>query len=373
MKRNLRYIGILFLAAILSGCGRASEGAPAETPTETLAIVTETQTSELSTASDALVETTVPQTTTLPETTEATTETTEAPTESEPTDRPPQLLHRSNQWGYVVTVELGDHRDLEEIVSFGDDHDPNPTMTWEGSFNPDEPGEYPITVTLSDSEGNVADYDVTVYVPWEKMTANGSFDLLLSQNPGKSCGIDVSKWQGDIDFAKVKAAGADFVLMRIGYGDVGGEMDAYFTQNFEGSKAAGLQRGVYFYSSATSVDAARKQADWIADALNGEPLDLPVAYDWENFKHFQDFGMSFDTLNEIYAAFADRMAEHGYDTMLYAEPQTLGTAWTTADKTIWLAEYGVSPDYDGDYFLRQVGNTGRIDGIDGDVDLNVLS
>ena len=92
MKRNLRYIGILFLAAILSGCGRASEGAPAETPTETLAIVTETQTSELSTASDALVETTVPQTTTLPETTEATTETTEAPTESEPTDRPPQLL-----------------------------------------------------------------------------------------------------------------------------------------------------------------------------------------------------------------------------------------------------------------------------------------
>ena len=92
MKRNLRYIGILCLAVILSGCGRASEGAPAETPTETLADLTETETDELSTTSEAVVETSILTTTTLPETTEATTETTEAPTESEPTDRPPQLF-----------------------------------------------------------------------------------------------------------------------------------------------------------------------------------------------------------------------------------------------------------------------------------------
>ena len=371
MKRNIAIFAVL-LCALLTACGRAQEETA---PTaETFVMLTETAATELSTEPETTVETTLPTETEPVTETAAPTETLPETTEVVPSDLPPQLLHWDARWNcYTVSIELGDHSDLSEHLSFGDDHDPHPTMTWEGTYDPDEPDFYPVTVTLTDNMGNTADYEVTVNVPWEKMHMTTPFSTFRETHAGQHCGIDVSKWQGNIDFDKVKAEGAEFVLMRIGYGDSGCEMDAYFTQNFERARAAGLAVGVYFYSTAGSPDAARQQADWIADQLGGASLDFPVAYDWENFKHFQDWGMSFDELNAIYAAFSERMAENGYDTMLYAEPKTLGTAWTTADKTIWLADYGNETAYTGDYLMRQVWNCGRIDGIDGEVDMNVCA
>ena len=368
MKRKVLPI---LLALLLTGCGAVTESTP-----EATVPVTEPTGTETLTETSILTESTT-ETVTEPITETQTETQTEPATEPEtsPADQPPQLLNWEPHLGvYWLTVGMGDHRDLDEIISYGDDHDPHPTMTWEGDFDPDEPGEYPITVTLTDSAGNSADYDVTVSVPWEKMTSHCSFDLFLSQNEGKSCGIDVSVWQGDVDYEAVKNAGAEFVLMRIGYGDsYSSEVDEKFTQNLENARAAGLRVGVYYYSSADSPEGAAAQADWIAQQLDGAELDFPVAYDWENFSCYQAWGMSFDTLNAIYAAFAERMAKHGYDTMLYAEPNTLGRAWYLSGKTVWLADYGVNTDYEGDFYMRQCWNTGRIDGIDGDVDLNVLT
>lgn len=377
MYRN-RYLMLLLTAAALlfTACGKQAESTTSEplvslTEAEPTSGTTAAATSQPPTGTEPASGTesvTAPETE--PETEpETAPESTEPPTE--PGDQPPQLLHEHTESGYYVSVELGDHRDLSELLSYGDDHDAHPVMTWEGSFNPDEPGEYPITVTLTDDAGHVAQYDVRVCVPWEKISAAIAFESILAQNEGKSCGIDVSKWQGDIDFAAVRDAGVDFVLMRIGYGEGSGEADPCFAQNFAGAQAAGLERGVYFYSTAATPDAARRQADWIAAQLDGAALDLPVAYDWENFSQFQAWGMSFDTLNAIYDAFSEQMAEYGYDTMLYAEPQTLGTAWYLPGKTIWLADYGVETDYTGTYAMRQCCNTGRIPGIDGAVDVNI--
>ena len=359
----------ILLAFLLTGCGAATESVPTSTQPVTEPAETESLTETSTVTEPVTTAATEPLTETEPQTESETTTEPETP----PADQPPQLLNWDPRWGYWVTVGMGDHRDLDEIISYGDDHDPHPSMTWEGDFDPDEPGEYPITVTLTDSEGNSADYDLTVSVPWETMTAGSDFDLFLSQNEGKPCGIDVSVWQGDVDYDAVKNAGAEFVLMRIGYGDsYGSELDEKFTQNLENARAAGLRVGVYYYSTADSPEGAAAQADWILNQLDGAALDFPVAYDWENFSCFQEWGMSFDTLNAVYDTFSERMAENGYDTMLYAEPNTLGKAWYLPGKTVWLADYGVNTGYEGDHYMRQCWNTGRIDGIDGDVDLNVL-
>ena len=92
-------------------------------------------------------------------------------------------------------------------------------------------------------------------------------------------GIDVSKWQGDIDFAKVKDSGVEFVIIRAGYGD--GNKDTYFEQNYKNAKAAGLHIGAYWYSYADSTEAAKKEAQAFADILSGKQLDYPVYFDIE--------------------------------------------------------------------------------------------
>lgn len=372
MRRNC-WLSSILLCASLTACGMVQEF-----PAEELVPITEpaTEQTETAAASAAVTETgTEPQPVTVPETEpESEPETKPGTTgEETPEDDAPYLLQKGN----CVQVITGEPLDLNARLSFGDDHDPHPTVTYEGEVDTQTPGRYPITAVLSDSEGHTRPYEFNVDVEdapfWETIRAVITFERFLSQNEGKSCGIDISKWQGDVDFDKVKAAGAEFVLMRIGYGAAGGEMDEYFQQNLQNAKAAGLNVGVYFYSTADSPDAAAGQADWVADALDGETLDFPVAFDWENFEHFQDWNMSFDDLNALYDAFEERMNERGYDAMLYAEPETLGTAWRTDGRTIWLADRGVVSDYTGDYLLRQAWNTGRIDGIEGDVDLNVMN
>lgn len=368
-----KLLPLAMLAVMLTACGTQTESAPEEViiltdPTETSAETESTLSPEttpvVQTETTAITTVTETETETEPET-EPETETSSAEERAE--DEAPYLLLKDDR----VTVEPGGSADLTQYLSFGDDHDPHPTVEWTGSYDPNEPGTYLVSVTLTDSAGNTRHYDLTVDVPWETMKGNVTFDSVLSENPGCSCGIDVSKWQGDIDFDRVRSAGAEFVLMRVGYGDTGCESDAYFTQNFAGSKAAGLKRGVYFYSTAATPDAARKQADWIASQLGGEALDFPVAFDWENFKHFQDWGMSFDTLNAIYDAFSEQMRGCGYETMLYATPETLGKAWYSG-KTVWLADYGAATDYTGTYYMRQAWNIGLIDGISGDVDVNII-
>ena len=292
------------------------------------------------------------------------------PADPLPGDAPPVLLS-----GASVNVKPGAAFDLNSLIGYGDDHDAHPTLTYEGSVDTNTPGTYNITAVISDYAGNVTRSNITVNVTNSKPSQGSrpaeAFNDFKANHPGRMYGIDVSKWQGNIDFGRVRNAGADFVLMRIGFGNC--EIDPYFRQNFDNSAAAGLYRGVYYYSTANNVDTARNQADWVADQLGGAPLDLPVAFDWESFSHFQDYGMSFDDLNAVYDAFAARLAERGYNTMLYSSMNPLRQVWQTGGRVIWLAHYTTSQtSYEGGYYLWQASNTGRIDGISGDVDMNVV-
>ena len=188
-------------------------------------------------------------------------------------------------------------------------------------------------------------------------------------------GIDVSKWQGDIDFNKVKNAGCEFVIIRMGSNTAPEKdmsEDAYFRTNLKNAREAGLKVGIYSYSSATTPEIARKQAKWMKSVLNHEEFDFPIAFDWENWSKFMDYNINLHTLNETFNAFYDELSTDGYTSMLYGSASYLANIWENKfDYPVWLAHYTSKTDYSGEYIMWHMSNTGRIDGINGDVDIDV--
>lgn len=288
---------------------------------------------------------------------------------------PPLLLNG----GYNTVIETGKPFDLNKCVGFGDNYDKSPRLTYTGQVDTAVPGKYPITATVTDAAGNKTSWDLTVTVadklPTYTDTASRlSFSDFAEAYGGKNkrLGIDVSKWQGKINFEAVRDAGCQFVIMRIGHGRNGMEMDEYYRSNMAGAKAAGLDVGVYFYSTANTEKAVRQEARWIAENLKGEKLDFPVVFDWESFSNFQKYGMIIHDLNMLFEAFADELQKQGYSAMLYGSKNYLQNFWYPQKKyPVWLAHYTDQTDYLGDYAIWQMSCRGRIPGIAGDVDLDI--
>lgn len=191
-------------------------------------------------------------------------------------------------------------------------------------------------------------------------------------------GIDVSEFQGDIDWTQVKQAGIDFAFIRIGYRTYGEGIvtyDSTFQRNIEGAQAAGIKVGAYFYSQATNADEAIEEADHVIDALAPYDITYPVVYDWE-IVHDQarTDTVSVETLADCCVAFCERIKDSGYTPMIY---QNKATAMhkldlpRIKDYDFWLAEYNDKPSYYYDFKIWQYSSTGRIPGIEGDVDLNI--
>lgn len=282
--------------------------------------------------------------------------------------------------GWGSEHKLGEPFDLTEHIGFADNFDKTPKLTYTGQVDTGVCGSYPLTATVTDSSGNVTSWNLSINVV-EKVENHQSsspaltFDTLMKKYAGENVrfGIDVSKWQQEIDFERVKQAGCEFVIMRMGYYYDDIAMDQYYRQNMERAKAAGLDVGVYIYSTANSEEEARMNAKWIVENLDGQELDFPVVFDWESFSHFQQYGMSIHDLNMNFLAFADELEKNGYSAMLYSSRNFLWNFWYEQDKyPVWLAHYTEQTDYDGEYAIWQMSSRGRIHGITGDVDLNIL-
>ena len=113
---------------------------------------------------------------------------------------------------------------------------------------------------------------------------------------------------------------------------------------------------------------------WLTEQLEGQKLDLPIAFDWEEFAHFQKYGISIRHLNDVYAAFADEVIKQGYQPMLYSSKIFLETIWSERMKQtapVWLAHYVNETNYEGEYAIWQASAYGRIPGINGDVDMDI--
>ena len=284
--------------------------------------------------------------------------------------------------GWNPYHKTGTAFDLNDYVGFADNYDRSPVLTYEGSVDPDTAGDYPITATVTDSSGNQTSWDMCIYVVDELPNppdTNERIDfgdfMAAYAGEGRQFGIDVSTWQGDIDFNAVKEAGCSFVMIRIGYYYDDIVMDDHFYDNIQGARDAGLDIGVYFYTTDNSVDDIREHARWIAETLGGETTDLPIAFDWEEFTNFQKYCMNIRDLNQLYLAFSDEMGNYGYETMLYSSKNFLNNIWSSDIKNsspVWLAHYVDETDYDGDFYIWQQSSCGRIPGIYGDVDMNIM-
>ena len=193
-------------------------------------------------------------------------------------------------------------------------------------------------------------------------------------------GVDVSVYQGEIDWQAVAASGIDFAMIRVGYrGYAQGtlQLDDCFQANMEGALAAGLDVGVYFFSQATTVAEAEAEADFVLEAIRNYPIRYPVAFDWEYITADQarTDGMDGQGITQCASAFCDLVEAAGYTPMVYFN-QHMGYLVYQLDQLdafpFWLAEYGSQPDFYYDFELWQYTHTGSVPGIQGNVDLNLL-
>ncbi|MDE6834125.1 MAG: glycoside hydrolase family 25 protein [Ruminococcus sp.] len=184
-------------------------------------------------------------------------------------------------------------------------------------------------------------------------------------------GIDVSVWQGDVDWKKVKDSGIDYAIIRAGYGKYATQKDVKFEQNMEQAKANGIDRGVYWYSYATTVEAALMEAKACCEVIKGYQLEYPVYFDIED-ACFNN--LSNDKIRAITDTFCKYMEEQGYccGVTSYSNflRNRLGVPFLN-QYTVWIAHYNVrKPSYGGYYGMWQYSCNGSVSGVNGNVDLD---
>lgn len=184
-------------------------------------------------------------------------------------------------------------------------------------------------------------------------------------------GIDVSVHNGSIDWQKVKNAGIQFAILRAGYGRELSQKDAKFEENYRNAKVAGIPVGAYWYSYAMTEDEARLEADVFLSVIKGKQFEMPVYFDLEEKKQF-DLGK--EKVSAIMRAFLEKVEKAGYFVGLYGSASSLTTH--TADDiksryTIWLAHWTDKTNYSGAYGIWQYSDKGKVDGISGNVDLDI--
>ena len=193
-------------------------------------------------------------------------------------------------------------------------------------------------------------------------------------------GIDVSTYQQEIDWEAVAADGIDFAILRLGYrGYTEGGLfpDQTFQTNLQGALDAGLDVGVYFFSQAITPQEAEEEADYILSAIEGYNITYPIAFDWEPISpgnNARTDGLDNQVLTQCAAAFCEKIRDAGYRPAVYFN-QSLGylryDLRELTDYHLWLAEYDTKPDFYYHFDLWQYTHTGRVAGIEGDVDLNL--
>lgn len=285
--------------------------------------------------------------------------------------------------GSTKTTTKGKNIDLINAFLCGDNYDDEPKKEIIGEYDINTIGSYKLTYKAQDSSGNIETKDFTLKVV--EPTSNSSSPSKVNRTPLKtyikkykndktSIGIDVSAWQDDIDWKKVKNDGVEFAMIRIGFGHTNSgeiKLDNWYKNNIKKAKEQGIKVGLYFYSYASSIKEVQEQTKWILDTLDHEPLDLPIAFDWEDWGDFNSYKVSFKKLNDIAKTFISDIEKEGYTGMLYGSAYYLNRIWDNYDKT-WLAYYTDNNDYEKPFMMWQLTSTAEVNGIEGSVDVDIL-
>lgn len=284
----------------------------------------------------------------------------------------------------VYYVKNGSSKDFYKNIFCGDNYDPNPNCYIDGYYDVNENGIYPVTFIAKDSSGNsyTKKIEIVVYTPSESSEnsvnpSNPSVTLFSDvvkkyKSDNTKIGLDVSKWQGVINFDQLKEAGVEFVFIRVGWGYLGEyTLDNQFKQNIEEANRVGIPVGIYFYSYASTPLESLMDAKWVISQIKDYKVELPIAFDWEEWGEFNNYNMSFYDLSNTAKMFLYTIEEEGYEGLLYGSKFYLEQVWLETGYNTWLAHYTDETDYSGNYSFWQICNNGQVPGIKGNVDINV--
>ncbi len=195
-----------------------------------------------------------------------------------------------------------------------------------------------------------------------------------------SIGIDVSTFQGEIDWKKVKSEDIKFAMIRVGFrGYSTGKilMDNRFYENIQGALANNINVGVYFFSSAINAAEAEEEALWVLEAIKDFEVTYPVAIDIEIFGNREDtrlHGLSDKDITDIALTFTNKISEAGYTPMIYSYLNAFNNRFEVGrftDTRVWLAHYADKTTYKGNYHMWQYTSDGEVAGINTRVDMNI--
>ncbi len=277
---------------------------------------------------------------------------------------------------YIDKLRAGEYSvSLEELEGY---HVPNTIMT----IQVRDKIEYRVLddieyLILTEADINAKQEDTAVNGAAEEADGTENTDLEFSRGNGK-LGIDVSKWNEEIDWEKVKDAGIEYAIIRCGYrGASSGSLviDPNFTENIEGAIAADIPVGVYFFTQAVTESEAVEEASMVIHLIENYDVDYPVFLDSESAggKGRAD-DLSVEQRTTVHNAFLQTIAAAGYETGVYGSKNWLEKRLNMerlSDYNTWLAEYTEAPSYSEYYHIWQYTSKGTVPGISTRVDLNL--
>ncbi len=207
---------------------------------------------------------------------------------------------------------------------------------------------------------------------------NTEITKMQASNPNAKIGIDVSKWNKEIDWDKVKNEGVEFAIIRVGYrGATTGALieDPYFRTNIKGALNAGIPVGVYFFTQAVNTVEAVEEASMVINMCKDYDISYPVFIDTEGAGgNGRADGLELEARTQICKAFCITMENAGYRAGVYGARNWFNEMLDMSllkDYVVWLAEYRDVPVYQGYYHMWQYTSGGSVDGIEGKVDFNL--
>ena len=243
------------------------------------------------------------------------------------------------------------------------------------------------TYTFVDVYGQEYEAELLEDVPecpydYSRLTEKNGYQYYTDESGdiSSTLGIDVSRYQPEIDWQQVKASGIDFVMIRVGYRGYGEEgrlvEDECFRSHIGGALDAGLDVGVYFFSQAVNDEEAKEEARFVLERVKDYTLTYPVVFDTEEIKDAEarTDGLSKEQFTRNCKVFCDAIKEAGYDTMIYANMKWMAFTLDLSELAaydFWYADYEPLPQCPYDFRMWQYTESGTVPGVGGNVDVNV--
>ena len=208
----------------------------------------------------------------------------------------------------------------------------------------------------------------------------GKMTYYIDDEVASCMGVDLSEYQGEVDFVKLKEQGFDYVILRIGGRYYSEQGDMYVDTNlhnyYKAAKDAGLHVGGYFFSQAKNAQDAIDEANFALDNIRGLKFDYPIAFDWEHIEGdtARTDDVSTTDLTDAAISFCDTIEEAGFESIIYTNTYLMYYEYELErlkDYEFWIADYEYKPSMYYNFTMWQYDIEGQVEGIEGPVDMNI--